>query len=693
MRALTHTDQLGIPAPNPLGTRTALKILIIDDDPADRAIFKISLDAADPGAFQFEEAETGSEGLARLAEFKPDCVLLDFHLPDLDGLNMIRHLNRGREILPCAVVMLTGIGSEQIAVEAMKLGVMDYVTKGPASAQALSRTVASAVQRYQLQQQIAVQRRVLDHLNQELEAIRAELFEEKERYRTLAEAIPQLVWTADSEGNLHYANWRLWEFSGKSDDRIWPLVSLLHSEDRPELRNRWSEAVRSGRPFETELRLYRAFDRTWRWHLMRTVPMRTGEDGPLRWFGTFTDVEDQRRASEALRQRQKLDSIGLLAGGIAHDFNNLLVGIMGGASFALDSLEDDHPIYPMLEIVLRSSERAAHLTRQLLAYAGKAQTFPELVNVSRVARDTGELLRTTLPKAITLLIDAEKDIPPVQANTGQMEQLIINLVMNAAEAITDDGIIKIRTAVELVAGDHNRENALGFELPLGRYVLIEVSDSGSGMDEKTQMQIFDPFFTTKFVGRGLGLAAVQGIVRSLGGGIQVNSMPGQGSTFRILLPHQLSVDSPSAMDDGAELAPEENKTLILLVEDEEIARNTAADILVHAGYDVLTRGNAEDCIEAFASDRDRINLVILDADRPNWQECLRRLREFSEQVPIAILTEDPENVFTIGFNDMGAGTIRKPITASAVEQCIKILTTVASMASIRSAKGRHGTET
>jgi PAS domain S-box-containing protein len=524
-----------------------LKILIIDDDPIDRAIFKQSLEADRPGAFIYNEAGLGRDGLSRLGSFQPDCVLLDFNLPDLDGLQMMRRLHEGRDFLPCAVVMLTGTGSEQLAVEAMKLGVMDYLAKGPASAQALSRTVVNAIQRFRLEQQIADQRRALEQRNRELEAIRAELFEEKERYRILAEAIPQLVWTADSEGSLHYANRRLWEFSGKASDGTnegaWPLASLVHEDDMNELWDRWGEAVRSGRPFETEIRLHRSQDRTWRWHLMRTVPMRTTEEGPVRWFGTFTDIEDQRRAGEVLRQRQKLESIGLLAGGIAHDFNNLLVGIMGGASFALDSLEPDHPVYPVIEIVFRSSERAAHLTRQLLAYSGKGQGFTELVDVSRIARETGKILRSSIPGAISIAIDTAKDIPSIETDSGQMEQLIINLAMNGAEAIEgSEGVVSIETAVESIGGVDSGSNALGYQLPPGDYILIKVSDSGSGMDEGTKAQIFDPFFTTKFTGRGLGLAAVQGIVRSLEGGIQVSSAPGKGSTFRVLLPVKKDVE-------------------------------------------------------------------------------------------------------------------------------------------------------
>jgi signal transduction histidine kinase len=324
---------------------------------------------------------------------------------------------------------------------------------------------------------------------------------------------------------------------------LWPLESLVYPNDKTGLRNKWAEAVRSGCPFEIELRLQRMPDRTWRWHLMRTAPIRTNDGTPVRWFGTFTDIEDQKRAEEALRQREKLESVGLLAGGIAHDFNNLLVGIMGGASFVRDALDHDHSAYPMLEIVLRSSERAAHLTQQLLAYAGKVQISLQPGDISRIARDACEPVRTSIPGNISLTVETADDIPIVDTHEGHLREVIVSLVMNAAEAIGEkDGVVKVRTAIEPVGdssasgSSENQANVLGYQLPPGRYVLVEVSDSGPGMDDRTQTQIFDPFFTTKFMGRGLGLAAVQGIVRSLGGGIRVNSAAGSGSAFQVLLP-------------------------------------------------------------------------------------------------------------------------------------------------------------
>ncbi len=519
-----------------------LKILIIDDDPVDREICRQFLEEDRPGGFVYAEAANGVDGLFRVEAFHPDCVLLDFNLPDFNGLKIIHLLLEGRDFLPCAVVMLTGNGNESVAVKAMQLGVMDYMAKGPASAHLLSRAVFSAVQRFRFREEIARQRMALQQRNDELERIRTALYEDKERYRVLAEAIPQLVWTADTYGGMRYSNQRLREYCGKPDGGLCQIEDMVHPDDRAAFRKLWTEAAVSGLTFETELRLVRAADGTWRRHLMRAVPFNTGEAGSDNWFGTFTDIEDQKRAEEASRHREKLDSIGLLAAGVAHDFNNLLVGIMGGASFAIGHLQPDHSLYPMLEIILRSSEKAAGLTQQLLAYAGQVQVLSESADISSVVRDGCHRARRAVPPNVRLMIESAENMPLIQTSPPQIEQVIANLVINAAEAIGDaSGWIRVRSAIPppgVLSSEPGEPglHVLGCELPPGDYVSVEVSDSGIGMDRQMLTQIFDPFFTTKFTGRGLGLAVVQGVVRSLGGGIRVVSSPGNGSTFTILLP-------------------------------------------------------------------------------------------------------------------------------------------------------------
>ncbi len=665
-----------------------MKILIIDDDAADREIFKLYLELGQPGAFLFAEEDTGRSGLARLQSFQPDCVLLDFNLPDIDGLEMIRHLSEGREFLSCAVVMLTAIGSEQIAVEAMKLGVMDYLVKGPASSEALPRTVASAVQRFRLQEQVARQRIALGRRNVELEAIRAELFEEKERYRTLTEAIPQLVWTADSDGLIRFANQRLQDYSGRGGDDVWPLPLLIHPDDQAGFLDTWNDAVGAHRAFESEVRLRRAHDETFRWHLLRAAPIRTSGESTTRWFGTFTDLEDQKRAEEALRQRQKLDSIGLLAGGVAHDFNNLLVGIMGGASFALDTLEENHPARPMLEIVVRSSERAAHLTQQLLAYAGKGKTFLEPVSIPRIVHDTCELVRASVPKAVQIVDVSDSGVPVIETNTAQMQQIVMNLVINATEAIGEEsGTVTVRTGRESLAGTDGVANVLGYAIAPGDYILIEVRDTGSGMDEQTLAQIFDPFFTTKFTGRGLGLAAVYGIVRSLGGAIEVRSAVGQGSTFRVLIPARKPHGEPAS---PMALHPKGKTAAILVVDDEEVVRSTARKALERHGHEVLAAAGGAEALEILRENIGRIGLILLDLSMPGMSgsETLAELRKLSAWVPVAILSGYSEREVSAQLGDMQVlKYIQKPFTAASLADAVGAILAAAGKTPERASHG------
>jgi PAS domain S-box-containing protein len=496
------------------------RVLIIEDERMDREIYRRYLQYSPTFRFDFAEADSAAAGIEACRTWAPDCILLDFNLPDMDGLEVLPKLCGADGRLPCAVIMLTAFGGEELAVNAMKRGAMDYLPKGQVAADVLPFTVANAIERFQLQQRIEMQRSALER--------------NARRYQTLLEAIPQMVWMADAAGRVEYANRQWCEYTGLSIEQAGQLGwdAVLHPEDREGTLIAWEQARQAGSVFEIEHRLKRAVDSSYRWHLVRAVPFGGNAEEITNWFGTCTEIENQKQAETVNVQKEKLQGIGQLAAGVAHDFNNLLMVILGGASYVMESLPSSHDAQTMLQSVVSASERAAELTAKMLAYAGEGNLYIEPTDLNKLVRDTCESMRDSLPDTIQLNVRPGRDLPPVTVDPRQMRQVIVDLVRNGVEAIREgvDGTILVRTGtLEVPDGAMPAVTA-------GKYVELEVWDTGCGMNEETQKKIFDPFFTTKFIGRGLGLAAVHGFVRSSGGGVQVDSAPGQGAHFRLLLP-------------------------------------------------------------------------------------------------------------------------------------------------------------
>jgi len=636
-----------------------LKILIIDDDAADRTVLKQSLYAAPGWDIAVHEASSGSEGMERRAALLPDCILLDYRLPDGSGLDVVRTLNGMQE--GCAVVMLTALGNERIAVEAMKAGVADYAGKDSATPEALQQIVRSAIQKFRMQRQIDEQRAALEQRNRDLEeAMQRESLARLE-YRILVETVPQLIWRSLQNGEITFSNhrWRSYVGGATAAPRTW--MERVHPEDREAIQKRWTAAAQSGSPLEAEARFLRA-DGQYRWHLISAVLPANPSGTPV-WLFTSTDVTELKDAQNALFQKQKLDSIGLLAGGVAHDFNNLLVGIMGSASFARDTVTETHPAYPLLQNVMEASERAAHLTRQLLAYAGNGQVTPEPVELSPLVLRTVDLVAAFVPKTVQLQLDLDARLPSFAADPGQVEQVAMNLVINAAEAIGQDrhGLIGIRTALEEVTPQSPLPDVWGMKIPDGRYVVLEVRDTGCGIPEKTRARIFDPFFTTKFTGRGLGLAAVQGIVRSNRGAIQVSSIPDKGTTFRVLFPVVAALAPKRAQKEPA--VPAGGGT-VLVIDDERIVREVADIALRKAGYRVLAAETGARGIE-LAGSHPEISVVLLDMNMPEMTgpEVLSRIVERRGDLPVIVCSGFSEAEVRRKFAGFTlAGVIEKPFT-------------------------------
>jgi two-component system CheB/CheR fusion protein len=391
--------------------------------------------------------------------------------------------------------------------------------------------------------------------------------------------------------------------------------------------------------------------------------MRDESGEPIKWFGTSTDIEDRKKAEIALLNKQKLESVGLLAGGIAHDFNNLLVGIVGGASFASEALPASHPLQGTLQGIATAGERAAHLTRQMLAYAGKGRFFIEQIDMGELVRSTCDLIRASIPKHVQMTITQRGDLPPVEADSSQMQQIVMNLVLNAAEATdqTKGGTVAVTTELMLL----NASSIASIEfvsgtLSPGPYIVFEVRDNGGGMDPETKSKIFDPFFTTKFTGRGLGLSAVEGILRTHKGAIALKSQSGKGSTFQVFLPASQKAKSAAAVEQEGSST---GAGTILIVDDEEIVRSTAKASLERAGFDVLVAESGEKAIEILIGTATKISLIVLDMGMPDMsgKEVLQQIRTLGIEVPVLICSGYSEAEVVREFASLDiAGFAQKP---------------------------------
>jgi len=388
---------------------------------------------------------------------------------------------------------------------------------------------------------------------------------------------------------------------------------------------------------------------------------------------TLADISEIKRVEEQLRQTQKLESLGLLAGGVAHDFNNLLVGIMGNASLALETVSSDSPATTMLKDVVAASETAANLTKQLLAYAGKGRFVIEPVDLSDLVRRISSLIQTSIPKSVQIQLNALEGLPHIDADISQLQQLIMNLVINGAEAIEPgrSGKVLVTTTTQYLDEAYISSTIPPTQIQPGKYVILEVQDTGAGMSEATMAKIFDPFFTTKFTGRGLGLAAVLGIVRGHKGALGISSTPGQGTTFKVFFPITNVQPAPLATPQTTQLPAGET---ILIIDDEEMVRRTAKAMLERHGYKVVVAENGPDGLDLYRVITDRISLVLLDMTMPmmNGEEVFAELKAIKPDVKVILSSGYNEVELIRLFAGKGlTGFIQKPYRAAALAQKIQ----------------------
>ena len=451
------------------------------------------------------------------------------------------------------------------------------------------------------------------------------------------------------------------------------ILEGVHPDDRAMLARKIQQTMQNGLPMVHRHRIERS-DGATRVVMARAHMVVSENRQPVRMVGTLQDiteqtkVEEERRELEARVQRaQKLESLAMLAGGIAHDFNNLLVGIIGNADLALLDLPPDSTARPLLAAIKRAGEHASSLTHQMLAYSGRGRFVLDRVDVNRVLGETLRNLHSSVSQRAHLQLSLPEALPLVEADADQLRQVILNLVTNAAEAIDDDrcGTIRLRTErIELDAAF--REQVVEtHDLPDGSYVLVEVTDSGRGMDEGTRLRAFDPFFSTKFAGRGLGLPVVAGIVRSHRGAVGMRSRPGQGTTCAMVLPAFSQTESPrSARAASPKSRPVTSGSgTILVIDDQTTVLATAEVMLKRAGYAALTASDGRTGLRMLQEHAKDVRAVLLDLTMPvmSGEEVFRQVRESHPKVPVLLMSGYTEKEATAHFTGAGlAGFIAKP---------------------------------
>lgn len=384
----------------------------------------------------------------------------------------------------------------------------------------------------------------------------------------------------------------------------------------------------------------------------------------LRVVGATQDITDFKRAQQESFIHQKLESIGTLASGIAHDFNNLLGGVLAQADVALGELEPGSSPEQELKAIRNAAVRGAEVVRQLMIYAGKDSDNRELVDVSRIVKEMLELLRVSVSKHATLEIDLGQDLPAVETNAAQIRQIVMNLMVNASEALGErDGVIRLTTRHVRVGKDSPAVPLDHFAS--GDYVQLEVSDTGCGMSAETQARVFDPFFTTKSAGHGLGLAVVNGIVRSLHGKIHLVSEPGNGATFQVFLPSEGRTAIADPRTAAEEVACLRDRATVLVVEDEEALRQAAAKVLRKSGFEVFEAATGSAAMDVLRASGGQIDVLLLDMTFPG-PSVYEIIATYAQARP------DPRVILTSAYSEEVArasmslpevcGFIRKPFS-------------------------------
>ena len=633
--------------------------------------------------FTLEVARSSEQALALLQEDNVDLVLTDLRMPDMNALDLLKEARHRGLAVP--FVIITGKGDEAAAAAALKLGAYDYIVKRDNYLSQLPHAIDNAIARSQLAQ---INRRLQTELaereraQEENARLLVEVLGERQRLDEIIASVPGLVWEAwgrpdNADQKTNFISNHVERMLGYSVQQwlstpnFW--LTIVHPEDRERAAREAAEFFTTGKGGISQFR-WVAQDGRVVWVEARSTVICDDKGNPVGMRGVTMDITAGKEAERArahleeqLRQAQRMEAIGRLAGGVAHDFNNLVTVINGYADLTLMKLEPGHLLSLNVTAIKKAGERAVDLTRQLLAFSRRQLLQPRFLDLNSLITDSAKMLEHLLGEDIELLTILDPELGPVKADAGQMDQVILNLAVNARDAMPQGGKLTLETRNVILDEDYAQQH---LSLESGSYVALAITDTGCGMDAETLSRIFEPFFTTKEQGRGtgLGLATVYGIIRQSGGSIWVYSEPGRGTTFKIYLPR---IEGPVAESEETRGEPESpgGTETLLVVEDDELVRKLTCEALRHYGYQVLEAANGGEALLACEKLQVPVSLMITDVVMPQMsgRELADRLHQLHPEMGVLYMSGYTDDaVIRHGLSDTAMFFLQKPFTPSAL---------------------------
>jgi PAS domain S-box-containing protein len=622
-----------------------VRVLMVEDSDSDAVLIRRELGRLTPPP-DVQQVRTESAFVAALEGFAPHVILCDHNIPGFGGWEALEFAHRARPDVP--FILVTGSLDEETAVRYLKGGAADYILKdrlvrlGPALLEALERARA-----------------------------RDALHRQERLLRQIIDANPSLIFVKDWNGRFVLVNQATAEVYGTT---VNALVGKTDADFNPKadevahfLRDD-REVMSSGRPkIVAEEPVTNPATRETRWFQTIKVPLPTSEAGATTLLGVATEITERKRLEEQLLQSQKMEAVGQLAGGVAHDFNNILTAIVGYADLLAPELAGNERQLEDLEEIRKAARRAAALTRQLLAFSRKQVLEPRIIDVNGVVMNLDKMLRSLMAENIVLKTDLADNLAAARADPNQIEQVIMNLAINARDAMADGGTVTIETRNATLDDAYAAQHV---SVIPGEYVMLAVSDTGCGMDEQTKSRIFEPFFTTKPVGRGtgLGLSTVYGIVKQTGGNIWLYSEPGKGTTFKIYLPAIAALP-----EDIGKVAPVEavqhGGGTVLLVEDDEQLRRLTHRALAAQGYTVMEADRGGTALDIARRYKGQIDLLLTDVIMPdtNGRKLADTIQAARPGVRVLYMSGYPDGaIASHGMLEPGVAYLAKPFTTEAV---------------------------